>query len=79
MDTNREMQYFYRNLFWLRKQHRLSKRQMAQRLDISVYTLNKLEAGILPPRLPCRIFLTVYRNFGILPSDLVGGFLGDFR
>jgi len=72
MDTNKEIQLFCSNITWLRKKHGLTKKTMAAALGIGLYTLNKLEAGQLPPRLSCRIFDVVYCKFAVLPSVLVG-------
>lgn len=51
----------------LRRQHGLSKREMAKKLRISVASLEKIEKGELPPRLSARIVLCVYQEFGIPP------------
>ena len=63
--------FFLQNIAWLRKHHGLSKREMAQRLSISVGTLNKIERGVLPPRLGCEILFAVYRCFGVSMSDIL--------
>ena len=39
------------NIIKLRKENNLSKKEMAQILHISSYSLNKIEKGELPPRL----------------------------
>ena len=70
-----QIQIFLHNLAWLRKKHNLSKADMAKKLKIGLYTLNKIEAGILPPRLGCRILEAVYYSFSVLPSALVEDYL----
>jgi DNA-binding XRE family transcriptional regulator len=56
---------FLYNIAWLRKHHGLSKKEMAKRLDIGLWSLNKIEKGELPPRLRCDIIFAVHQNFGI--------------
>ena len=68
---------FLHNISWLRKHYGLSKKAMAKRLQIGLWTLNKIERGELPPRLCCDIVYTVYKNFGIRSSDLLSQRLGD--
>ena len=65
-----QIQIFLHNLAWLRKKHNLSKADMAKKLKIGLYTLNKIEAGILPPRLGCRILEAVYYSFSVYDSFL---------
>lgn len=62
---------FLNNISWLRKHCGLSKKEMAKRLQIGIWTLNKIERGELPPRLSCDIVFSVYKNFGIRFSDLL--------
>lgn len=59
------------NICWLRKRYGLSKREMAKRLGIGLWTLNKIEKGELPPRLHCDIIFAAHRNFGIPCDDLL--------
>ena len=69
-DCEREEQNFLHNIAWLRKYYGLSKKRMAEVLGIGAGTLNKIENGEMPPRLGAGIFLRIYHNFGIRPSDL---------
>ena len=62
---------FLYNLVWLRKHHSLSKKEMAKRLGIGLWSLNKIERGELPPRLCCDIIFAVHKNFGIPCADLL--------
>mgnify|MGYP003305338862 CR=1 FL=1 len=64
------------NIAWLRKYHGLSKKEMAKRLDIGLWSLNKIEKGELPPRLHCDIIFAVHRNFGTPCADLLDKRLG---
>ena len=58
------------NIKWLRMQHRLSEKQMAEILGIGVGSLQKIEKGTLPPRLSVNIVFEVQNYFGIQPKDL---------
>ncbi|MBQ7827102.1 MAG: helix-turn-helix transcriptional regulator [Clostridia bacterium] len=48
----------------------LSKKEMANRIRISIYSLNKLESGIIPPRLCIDFLVYIHWEFGILPSEM---------
>ena len=65
-----EIILFCENIKRLRKREKLSKKEMAKVLGISVKSLNLLENGQIPPRLSCKILFAVHRQFGILPKDL---------
>ena len=60
---------FMKNLAWLRKEHGLSRREMAQRLGMSVGTLNKIESGRLPARLKVDVLGRVQVSFHIPISE----------
>ena len=62
---------FLHNIVWLRKHYGLSKKEMAKRLGIGLWSLNKIEKGEWPPRLYCDIIFAVYQNFGISCADLL--------
>ena len=66
----RETENFIYNIIWLRKKHNLSKSKMAKLLGISVSSLNKLENGILPPRLGTEVIFLIQEQFHIHPKDL---------
>ena len=51
------------NVAWLRGYYGISKRRMAQLLKISVGSLNKLEAGIVPPRLGIEFLFHLRKQF----------------
>ena len=69
--VEKELAAFCRSIKALRETHGLTKRRMAELLHISVKTLNLLESGICPPRLKATVFVYIYQNFGVLPSDLL--------
>ena len=64
-------QIFCNNIKRLRKMKRLSKREMAQKLEIGIASLTKIENGIIPPRLNVRIYFSLYYNLGITPNQVL--------
>lgn len=68
---------FTYNVSYLRKHYGLSKKKMAELLDIGVGSLNKIEMGELPPRLSVEILFNIYNNFGVHPKDILGRQLGE--
>ena len=65
------MDIFIHNVIWLRQHYGLSKKKMAETLEISYWMLNKLEQGVFPPRLTIDILFRIYRVFGIRMADIV--------
>ena len=70
-DTDKELRIFMENLVWLRKQNGLTKKEMAEILGISVFSLSKMENGKFPPRTPAEIVVRIHSRFGILPSEMM--------
>lgn len=70
MNNSTEIKIFFSNLKWLREKHGLTQRQMAKRLNTSLYTISKLEKGELPPRLSVEFLMTIYDVFGVHPKRL---------
>ena len=70
MQTNNEIQVLCENIKLIRTTLGLSKKEMAQKIRISVYSLNKLERGIIPPRLPCDFLIYIHWEFGVTPSQM---------
>lgn len=68
----REIDTFLKNVTWLRKCFYLSKKEMAELLGISVWSLNKIERGELPPKLNSITFFRIYEQFGIHPKYQLG-------
>ena len=61
---------FFHNIVWLRKHYGISKKRMAELLGIGLWSLNKIEKGIIPPRLDVHILFAVSKQFGIPVSEL---------
>ena len=70
METNKEFLIFCQNIKYLRNQHHLFKKKMAQLLGIGVGSLTKLEHDVMPPMLNCNILFHIYYNFSIYPGDI---------
>lgn len=70
------IEIFLHNVIWLRKHYGLSKKEMAKKLGISVWMLNKIEKGELPPRLAIDVLFCIYKEFGVFMSDIVTVRLG---
>lgn len=70
---NMQKRLFCTNLVRLRKHHQLTKKAMAKILNISLYSLNRLEAGIIPPRVTVGILYAIWNHFKRLPSEMLEG------
>lgn len=64
-----ELIKFTKNVAKLRKKHNLSKTRMCNILKISIYSLNKIEKGIIPKKLSLEIVFRIKKHFGITPKD----------
>jgi len=71
MNFDTEIHIMCENIKRLRIISHLSKKEMANKLKISVKALTFIENGILPERLSCTILFNIYRNFGIHPKDIL--------
>lgn len=60
------------NLTVLRHQYSLTKKSMAKLLGISLYSLNLLENGTLPPQIGVEILFRAQACFDITIRDLFG-------
>lgn len=65
-----EKENFCRNVKKLRANNFLTKTEMARKLKISMYTLNKIESGELPRRLTVEIIYAIVDEFDIKAEDL---------
>ena len=65
------------NIAFLRKHYGLSKKEMAKKLEISVWMLNKIEKGELPPSLKIDVLFNIYKEFGIFMSEVISVRLGS--
>ena len=67
-EKEKQLINFTHNIALLRKQHKLSKKKMAEILHISVNSLNLLENNIIPPRISVDVVFAVWKYFGIYPT-----------
>lgn len=67
---NPELKIFCENIKKLRIKNNLSKLAMARILGVAPWTVAKLEHGILPDRLSCRILSRMHHYFGVEISNL---------
>lgn len=58
-----ETRIFCENLKKLRAKEGLSKKKMAEKLKISLYSLTLLEKGKIPPRLDIQILFTIAKLY----------------
>ncbi len=64
-----EIQIFLTNIKNLRITNNLTKTQMANKLKISIYKLNQIEKGILPPSITIEIIFMIYKEFQIKSKE----------
>ncbi len=62
-NINDEINNFIKNVAYLRKKSGLSKKEMANVLNISIYTLNKIERGELPQKISVEIVFNLQKHF----------------
>ncbi len=76
MQTNNEVKILCENVKLIRTTLGLSKKEMANRIRISMYSLKKLESGVIPPRLCIDFLVYINWEFAILPSQMFKPNLG---
>lgn len=77
VSTKTELENFVYNIKWLRRQYGLSRKQMADILEIGIWSIGKLEKGEMPPRLGINVFFAVQKYFGISPAAQLSRRLGE--
>lgn len=65
-----EVKVFCDNIRLLRKNQKLSQKEMAKKLRIGVYSLRKIERGELPPRLDSKVVWYIYKEFSLKPHQM---------
>lgn len=68
--TREEIDNLVKNIVYLRKNNNLSKKSMAEKLGVSLYSLNIIEKGQIPKLLTVDMLLNIEKEFGIMPSQL---------
>ncbi len=67
---SQETLIFCQNIKKLREREKLSKKEMAKRLEIGVKSLTMLENGTIPKRLSCKFIFRIEDEFNILPKNI---------
>ena len=70
MKNDEQIKVFCQNIKILREKSGLSKKEMAEILEIGTASLTKLEQGIMPPRMRVNIVYQLSQNFNIQPCKL---------
>ncbi len=69
-DERDELKVLCKNIYYLRKKNGLTQREMAGRLNISLYSLRMIERGIIPKNLSCEILYYLQLHFFLDIADL---------
>lgn len=70
-EINYELKALTQNITNLRQKNKLTKKEMAKLLGISIYSLNKIEEDILPHKITIDILIKINSNFGISPHEIM--------
>ena len=70
MDLNTEKRIFCENVKKLRLTNILTKKEMAKKMRIGIASLTKIENGIIPPQLDCKVIFYLSREFELQPNEL---------
>lgn len=76
LENEKELKILAKNIAYLRKENRLSKKEMSALLKIGVQSLTQIENGELPPRLHISIIFEIQNIFGIAPKTILTRYLG---
>ena len=71
--NNNEIQILLKEISDLRKNHNLSKKEMSKKLGISIYMINEIERGVLPPQLTVDVLFRIHEHFNINPVQMLNG------
>ncbi len=69
-DERDELKVLCKNIYYLRKKNGLTQREMAGRLNISLYSLRMIERRIIPKNLSCEILYYLQLHFFLDIADL---------
>ena len=71
LENDPSIRILCRNIQRLRRRTGLSQKDMAALLQISIYSLRRLENGQLPPRLGINFLFSISRHFKMTPARLL--------
>ena len=77
LENEKELKTLSKNIVWLRREKRLSKKEMAALLGIGVQSLTRLENGEVLPRLGVSTLFNIQTAFGISPRIIFTQYLGN--
>ena len=69
MTDHSDVEVLCSNVTLLRKLNRMTQKQMAELMEVSVYCVRKVERGELPPMFGVRQIFHLSRHFGLHPSE----------
>ena len=69
-EIQKETLTFCQNIKKIREKEKLSKKEMAKRLEIGVNSLTMLENGIIPKRISCELIFKIEDEFDILTKNI---------
>lgn len=76
-ESKKQLIIFCENIIFLRQELGYTKKEMAEKLGISVKSLSEIERLRVPPRLSCSILFVIRIKFGIDPNDILKKRLSD--
>ena len=79
MSKDKDIEILTKNIKWIREKNDISKKKMSEILNIGIKSLNKLEEGILPPRMSAKVLFRLQEKFKIPVCDLLEKFLSDMK
>ena len=68
MTNHADIEVLCNNITLLRKLNRMTQKQMAELMDVSVYCVRKVEHGELPPMFGIQQIFHLSQHFGLHPS-----------
>ena len=71
MENNNDQKCFGENIFLLRKVHRLSQKELAKIMGVSVYCVRKAEQGVFANSLCADALVNLSRHFRLRISTLL--------
>ena len=70
-ESKKQLLNFCENIKLLRNELGYTKKEMAEKLCISVKSLSEIERLRVPPRLSCEILFIIQVKFSINPNDIL--------
>lgn len=71
-ENKKQLKNLVYNIKCLRKEHKLSKEEMAKLLNITSETIATIEKGEIPSDLTIDVLFTIWKIFGVHPIEQFG-------